>query len=220
MATEDVDLILDHRFNGTTKACEYLVQWTSDLKQNWEPCGNLTECEQLLSSYWRQRIEQDGTGTVYLKPEPNPAYVEHRESVKERKQPSVSRKPRPSAVAMSMVDKMGTAKRMQQRKRLGSTLARQREASAAVTAIGSFKAGLSGVTGYIKPPPHRAKRSVVSSDAMDVDDDDGVSAAPKPSPSISVSTTDTCSEDGALEPPKRQVKQKARKSTGGRRLML
>ncbi|KAJ1789282.1 hypothetical protein LPJ59_005373 [Coemansia sp. RSA 2399] len=184
MSSEEVDVILDHRFDDKTKACEYLVQWSSDMEKNWEPLANLTECDQLLCAYWRQRIEKDGSSTSYLKQVPNPL---------------------PSANAKGMVDRIATAKRVQQRKQLGHALAKQRAAANTERPL------------QIKAPPPMAKRSTGEMDeAVDVN---GMAVLSMRSPSLSVSTADAQSEGGTPSPLKPKVTQRARKSTGGRRPM-
>ncbi|KAJ1894233.1 hypothetical protein LPJ81_005200 [Coemansia sp. IMI 209127] len=210
MSSEEVDVILDHRFDDKTKACEYLVQWSSDMEKNWEPLANLTECDQLLCAYWRQRIEKDGSSTSYLKQVPNPLYVEEHKQAgpSKRKQSSSSSSSsvkRPSANAKGMVDRIATAKRVQQRKQLGHALAKQRAAANTERPL------------QIKAPPPMAKRSTGEMDeAVDVN---GMAVLSMRSPSLSVSTADAQSEGGTPSPLKPKVTQRARKSTGGRRPM-
>ncbi|KAJ2391839.1 hypothetical protein GGI23_005334 [Coemansia sp. RSA 2559] len=206
MSSEEVDAFLDHRFDDKTKACEYLVQWSSDMKKNWEPLTSLTECDQLLCAYWRQRIEKDGPSKSYLRQEPNPLYVEEHKQAgpSKRKQPS-SVKKKPSANAKGMVDRIATAKRVQQRKQLGNALAKQRAANTERPL-------------QIKPPPPLAKRSTGAMDeAMDeAVDVNGMAVLSMRSPSLSVSTADGQSEGGTPSPSKPKMIQRARKSTGGR----
>ncbi|KAJ2380374.1 hypothetical protein GGI23_007801 [Coemansia sp. RSA 2559] len=105
-----------------------------------------------------------------------------------------------------MVDRITTAKRVQQRKQLGNALAKQRAANTERPL-------------QIKAPPPLAKRSTGAMDeAMDeAVDVNGMTVLSMRSPSLSVSTVDGQSEGGTPSPSKPKVIQRARKSTGGRR---
>ncbi|KAJ2054165.1 hypothetical protein H4S04_000182 [Coemansia sp. S16] len=150
MGLDEVDLILKHRF--ADKACEYLVQWSGDLARTWEPSSNLTECQTLLGSYWREfsstaRNFEFLTPSFTLVEEPVSEEEEEAEPKPAPKKRTVAVRKRPARVAE---DKIAVAKRVQMNKQLVGARTRA-GASSSVT----------------KRPPPTAKRSV----AMDFDDD-------------------------------------------------
>ncbi|KAJ2662572.1 hypothetical protein IWW48_001814 [Coemansia sp. RSA 1200] len=241
MDTEQVETILDHR-----EICEYLVQWTKDKETTWEPHTSLVECDQTVAAYRRQRIETEVPGKVYLMAVPNPlsaATTEYDDDDDDnsndvlsgvvagpsRRKASVGRKPKLSSTT-GAVDRIATAKRVQQRKQLGNAIARttKQKAAAAAASAGPPPYNEKAVKSQtktaikVKPPPLLAKRSTNSSEPMDVDEVETAVCPPDRSPSISVSTCDTLSSwsstDTLLQPKPAAMVQRARKSTGGRRL--
>ncbi|KAJ2464207.1 hypothetical protein GGI03_003372 [Coemansia sp. RSA 2337] len=150
MGLDEVDLILKHRF--ADKACEYLVQWSGDLARTWEPSSNLTECQTLLGSYWREfsctaRNFEFLTPSFTLVEEPVSEEEEETEPKPAPKKRTVAVRKRPARVAE---DRIVVAKRVQMNKQLVGARTR---------------AGAS--SSVAKRPPPTAKRSV----AMDFDDD-------------------------------------------------
>ncbi|KAJ2519506.1 hypothetical protein H4217_002643 [Coemansia sp. RSA 1939] len=252
MDTEQVETILDHRFQDNSETCEYLVQWAKDKETTWEPHTSLVECDQTVAAYWRRRIETEVPGKAYLMAVPNPlsaAVTEHDDDDDDdsngvlsgvvagpsKRKVSVGRKPKLSSTA-DAVDHIATAKRVQQRKRLGNAIARTTKQKAAAAAAAAASAAASArppphienavksqtkTATKVKPPPLFAKRSTNISEPMDVDEVETAVCPPDRSPSISVSTCDTLSSrsstDTLLQPKPAAIVQRARKSTGGRR---
>ncbi|KAJ2891186.1 hypothetical protein GGI21_005285 [Coemansia aciculifera] len=164
---DEVDLILKHRFAETQGGCEYLVQWSGDLARTWEPSSNLTECQALLSSYWRE-FSCTARSFEFLSPsftlvtdseassdEEDDAVVSERtKPLPPKKRPAAARSSRPAAE-----DKIAVAKRVQMNKQLAG--ARGRAAAAAGSS--------SSASGGPRRPPPTAKPSAAIAPA-DFDD--------------------------------------------------
>ncbi|KAJ1834913.1 hypothetical protein IWW55_001893 [Coemansia sp. RSA 2706] len=187
-ALDEVSAILDHR-TTQTQSIDYLVQWTSDQGQTWEPATSLSDCAQLLAAYWRVQVTTKPV--PYLEPlaEKPPASAK-----RAAKQPRLD----------PTVDRIAVAKRVQANKQLRGSLARTGSSSALAARRNAGPAGLAirsgGVSGAIvdapvKPPPMNARRS-----------------CPAASP-----VSEAAGMVAGLDLGRKPALQRARKSTGGRR---
>ncbi|KAJ2447932.1 hypothetical protein GGF42_005296 [Coemansia sp. RSA 2424] len=210
---DEVDLILKHRFTQD-QACEYLVQWSGDLARTWEPSVNLTECQTLLNSYWREFCATL-RNFEFLSPSftlvtDNEASDGEEEDEKKKgndndtppsKRPAMAKKP--SSLARKRPteaeDKIAVAKRVQMNKQLMGVRSR-----AGISKASEASSSASGSSSKTKPPPPTAKLSTVAA-AFDDDFDE--------TEPLSVPTALPSARRG------RSGAQVARKSTGGYRPM-
>ncbi|KAJ2439308.1 hypothetical protein GGF42_007997 [Coemansia sp. RSA 2424] len=213
---DEVDLILKHRFTQD-QVCEYLVQWSGDLARTWEPSVNLTECQTLLNSYWREFCATlrnfeflSPSFTLVTDNEASDGEEEEDGDEKKKKEkdddtppskrPAMAKKPSSSLARKRPTeaeDKIAVAKRVQMNKQLIGVRSRAgiSKASEASSSSGSSRT---------KPPPPTAKLSTVAA----AFDDEFDETEPLPLPT-------------ALPPARRgrSGAQVARKSTGGYRPM-
>ncbi|KAJ2644740.1 hypothetical protein GGF44_000443 [Coemansia sp. RSA 1694] len=211
---DEVDLILKHRFTQD-QACEYLVQWSGDLARTWEPSVNLTECQTLLNSYWREfcatlrnfeflspsfTLVTDNEASDGEENDGDEKKKEKCDDTPPSKRPAMARKP--SSLARKRPteaeDRIAVAKRVQMNKQLMGVRSR-----AGISEASSSASSSSG-SSRTKPPPPTAKLSTVAA-AFDDDFDE--------TEPLSVPTALPSARRG------RSGAQVARKSTGGYRPM-